>query len=600
METTAILAGLGETPSTASTGDYLVCIEGERSWTVLIPASGELIIGRDPQLGLVLGDSLVSRAHAQILSVPEGLRLMDLGSRHGTTVNGERIVAPRMLRSGDVLGLGESVIVVRQTTRTAHANQVSGVSSFLRRIGEETDRALRYQRELAVVVMRMTARKDAVALVAALVPRLRAIDVIAALGDGAVAILMPEFGDDEVTAALDGAWSGIATLGWSREQLAIGIAVSPFDGVDADTLLGAARSAATLAEGGQRRSARDAVAEMVVSCHRILVADPAMARLYDLTRRLARSTLAVLVLGETGAGKELAAAAVHGFSQRASGPFISVNCAAIPENLAESELFGHTRGAFSGAVAAKVGQLEAAHGGTLFLDEIGELPLSIQAKLLRALESGEIQRVGEISPRTVDIRIVAATNRDLESEVAAGRFRSDLFFRLGAARLILPPLRDRPRDLACLAIRFLDELCRAQERAPLAWSVAAAQALFAHEWPGNIRELRNAVQYAVSAAPDDAVEVETWHLPPPIAHRPRKESASDLTAQPAPHPVLAAGAGFRPIADDVRELERRRMVEALRATGGVQNRAAELIEMPLRTFATKLKRYRIASSDWGG
>jgi two-component system, NtrC family, response regulator AtoC len=255
------------------------------------------------------------------------------------------------------------------------------------------------------------------------------------------------------------------------------------------------------------------VVELEAGGHRIQIADPAMQRLYELARRLARSTLPVLVLGETGAGKELAAAVVHAGSPRAAGPFVSVNCAAIPESLAESELFGHARGAFSGAVVAKGGRLEAAHGGTLFLDEIGELSPSIQAKLLRALESGEVHRVGEVTPRRVDLRLVAATHRDLEADVEAGRFRRDLFFRLGAARLVLPPLRDRPRDLACLAARFLEDECGERR---MSWSVAAAQALFQHGWPGNVRELRHAVQYAVSAAPDDAVEIETWHLPPAI------------------------------------------------------------------------------------
>jgi two-component system, NtrC family, response regulator AtoC len=595
METTAISAQLGDTPGMASAdvGDYLVCIEGDRSYTVRLPAAGELLMGRDPQCGLALTDHLVSRVHAQILPVPEGLRLTDLGSRHGTTINGERISAPRLLRSGDVIGVGESVIVVRRPARATAAHQAAELGTLMRRISEETDRAQRYQRELAVVVMRQVSRKDAAWLMAALLPRLRAIDVVTGFGDGAVAVLMPEVGADEVVAVLEAAFPDLGA-----SDLAIGIAVAPFDGIDGDTLIGAARAAAAAAGAGERKLARDTSVELIAITHRIQIADPTMVRMYELARRLARSQLPVLVQGETGSGKELAAAALHAFSPRSQGPFVSVNCAAIPETLAESELFGHTRGAFSGAVTAKVGQLEAAHGGTLFLDEIGELPLSIQAKLLRALESREIQRVGDVTPRAVDIRIVAATNRQLEVEVEAGRFRSDLFFRLGAARLTLPPLRDRPRDLASLAARFLDDTCREQGRAALAWSVAAAQALFAYGWPGNIRELRNAVQYAVSAAPDDSVEVETWHLPPSII----RPAPRDVSAEPAaapPHPGTAADVRFRPIADEVRDLERRRMVEALRATAGVQNRAADLIEMPLRTFATKLKRYRIVPADWG-
>ncbi len=658
METTAISAELASTPAEGSAvaAGYLVCIEGERSWTVRLPEPGrsgaplELSIGRDPGAAVVLGDPLVSRNHARLLLVPEGLLLVDLDSRHGTTLNGERLAGSRLLRSGDVIGAGDSVIVVRQPVRVAAGPSVVEAGALLGRLGEEADRAQRYQRELAVVVVRPVGQVEhvgqvveAASLMARLAPQLRAIDRVAVLGDSVV-VVMPELGGDEADAVLEALAGGDAAL-W--RGLAVGIAAAPFDGIDGDTLLGGARGAAALAAGGQRRWAREAMTELEAGGHQIQIADPAMLRLYELARRLARSSLPVLVLGETGAGKELAAAVVHAGSPRAAGPFISVNCAAIPESLAESELFGHARGAFSGAVVAKVGKLEAAHGGTLFLDELGELPLSIQAKLLRALESGEICRVGEVAPRQVDLRLVAATHRDLEAEVEAGRFRRDLFFRLGAARLVLPPLRDRPRDVACLAARFLEEEGGARR---LAWSVAAAQALFFHGWPGNVRELRHAVQYAVSSAPDDAVEIETWHLPPVIGRKgwvgsgvggaagsevggrgvgaagevsAAGEMAAGSSSALAPESPSAgaawsvgeeraggagdeagaagaASAAFRPIADEVRALERLRMVEALRATGGVQNRAAELIEMPLRTFATKLKRYRIAASDWSG
>jgi transcriptional regulator with GAF, ATPase, and Fis domain len=364
--------------------------------------------------------------------------------------------------------------------------------------------------------------------------------------------------------------------------------------------------------------ARDTAETITAGPQRILVSDPAMARLYELARRLARSAIPILILGETGSGKELAAATIHAFSARASGPFVSVNCAAIPESLAESELFGHARGAFSGAMTAKPGHLEVASGGTVFLDEIGELPPAIQAKLLRVLESGELMRVGETTARMIDLRIVAATNRDLAREVEAGRFRSDLFFRLGSARLELPPLRERPRDLAVLAAGLLRDACKRLGRPPLELSIGAAVALFHHDWPGNIRELRHVIEYAAAAAQDHAGEVEIWHLPAALAAAARKSrDASRLDpepdapagtpqnrpsprSQPPEAPALAPDGTFRPIADEVRELERARMIAALQATGGVQNRAAALIEMPLRTFVTKVKRYAIAPEEWGG
>jgi DNA-binding NtrC family response regulator len=602
-------------PSGERVSEYLQCIEGERSWTVRLPPAGELVVGRDSDVGLKLGDPLVSRRHVQLLVTPGGLRLTDLGSRHGTLVNGERLAGARSLRSGDVVTIGTTLLVVRKAVRPSGARDVLDPIAFQRRLDEESERAIYYQRELAVVVLRVAEPLDPAKTAAVLASRLRLMDAAASLGEHHVALLLPELPGDE--AALFAGELSPALGG--GDSAAIGVAASPADGIDGDTLLATARAAADCAGPGEIKGAADTVNELTVGDHAAVVADPGMAQLYDLARRLARSTLPVLVLGETGVGKELAAAAIHAFSPRAGGPFVSLNGAAIPEALAESELFGHARGAFSGALAAKQGQLEAASGGTLFLDEVGELPLQVQAKLLRVLETGELTRVGEVAPRRIDVRLVAATNRDLEREITAGRFRRDLYFRLGAARLELPPLRDRPRDLAALCRTLLATTCRRLGRAPLGLSVAAAQALFLHDWPGNVRELRNALEFAAASAPDGAGEIETWHLPPAIGAVVRRgdvsdsteaaaaapgDKAPDATAASEPPPVspVAGDPGSsampRSIAEEVRQLERARMVEALRATGGVQNRAAERIGMPGRTFATKLKRYRITAADW--
>ncbi|TMQ10563.1 MAG: FHA domain-containing protein [Deltaproteobacteria bacterium] len=559
--------------------EQLLCIDGDRSFTVTMPSSGELVIGRGPDAGLAIDDPLVSRAHALLLAVPDGLRLSDLGSRHGTLLNGERLVEPRLLGSGDVIAVGNALLVVRRPIRIDAAPSVTEPPMLVRRLTEELSRIAEYERELSLVVAR-SADHDAGALVAAISGRMRVIDAAAPLGGRFVGVLLPERGSDEA-------------LGFARElaalpgRISVGVATAPHDGIDPDAVLGAARAACAAAEPGAVLRAGDTVEVITAGAQRIMIADPAMARLYELARRLARAAIPILILGETGAGKELAAAAIHAFSARADGPFVSVNCAAIPEALAESELFGHARGAFSGAVAARPGHLEVASGGTPFLDEIGELSPAVQAKLLRALENGELTRVGETAPRTVDLRIVAATNRDLEREVTEGRFRSDLFFRLGSARLELPPLRDRPRDIALLARTVLDDACRRLERPPLALSIGAAVALFRHDWPGNVRELRHVIEYAAASAQDGASEIETPGASP--------DEVRAAVAATTPAPSVD---GFRPIADEVRELERARMIAALRATGGVQNRAAALIEMPLRTFVTKVKRYAITASEW--
>ncbi len=295
-----------------------------------------------------------------------------------------------------------------------------------------------------------------------------------------------------------------------------------------------------------------------------------------------------LVTGETGSGKESAARAVHHFSPRRAGPMVSLNCAAIPEGLVESELFGHEKGAFSGAAATKVGLFEAATGGTLFLDEIGELPLGTQAKLLRALDGAKITRVGAVVERAIDVRIVAATNRDLLAEVKAGRFREDLYFRLGGATVAVPPLRDRPRDLPLLARELLVAARTRMGRDAVGIGGSAMHVLAQHRWPGNVRELKHAMEYA--AAIVDGDEVDVWHLPPAIAGDADDVDVDDGDAATSPRSV----ASFRPIAEELRALERKRMVQALEAARGVQTRAAELLRMPRRTFVAKVKEYELA------
>ncbi len=328
----------------------------------------------------------------------------------------------------------------------------------------------------------------------------------------------------------------------------------------------------------------------------VLLADPAMLQLYDLLRRLAASPLPVLVTGETGTGKENAAFAVHLFSRRSDGPFVSINCAAIPEALVESELFGHERGAFSGAVAAKPGRLEAASGGTLFLDELGELSSAVQAKLLRVLETGRMLPVGATREREVDLRIVAATNRDLEEEIRAGRFRQDLFFRLCAATVVLPPLRERRREIALLAVDFLNSACARAGRTPLRLADATLQLLLSHAWPGNVRELRNLMDYAAVAVLEDELRPE--HLPgrirsperPPTQAPPCTPAAVPPAAAPPP-PRATDASPWPNIADEVAALEKKRIAQALEHSDGNQRRAAALIGMPLRTFVSKIEQY---------
>jgi DNA-binding NtrC family response regulator len=265
-----------------------------------------------------------------------------------------------------------------------------------------------------------------------------------------------------------------------------------------------------------------------------------MQRFLRLARRVVKGDSALLILGETGVGKERLARSIHSESSRASGPFVTVNCGALPESLLESELFGHEEGAFTGAVRARRGYFELAHRGTIFLDEIGEMALHLQVKLLRVLEDKSIRRVGSEKPIEVDVRIMAATNRDLKREMEDHRFRADLYYRLAVVTLTVPPLRERREDIQELASAFLDRIRRQLGRPVMRFHPDAMEALIRHHWPGNVRELINAIERAVLLAPDNEIRVsdfrsgesfadapEAGHAAPPPAERPRFDEYFD-------------------------------------------------------------------------
>ncbi|HET7539853.1 MAG TPA: sigma-54 dependent transcriptional regulator, partial [Polyangiaceae bacterium] len=304
-----------------------------------------------------------------------------------------------------------------------------------------------------------------------------------------------------------------------------------------------------------------------------VVRDPTMLRLYQLARQVAVGTISVLILGETGAGKEVLAHAIHAASNRTGRPFLRLNCAAFNETLVESELFGHERGAFTGAVQAKPGLLETADGGTVFLDELGELSAATQAKLLRVIETREVTRVGGLKPRPIDVRFVSATNKELEQEVSSGRFRQDLYFRLNGVILTLPPLRERVAEIAELAHRFALEVASQLGKPCPRFSSEALAALVSHAWPGNIRELRNTVERAVLLC--DGTSIELRDLPTERMNLARSSASSQL-----PVPVEPSS-------------ERERIVQALRDCAGNQSRAAKLLGISRRTLVTRLKNYAI-------
>ncbi len=312
----------------------------------------------------------------------------------------------------------------------------------------------------------------------------------------------------------------------------------------------------------------------------ILGKSPPMQRLLDQVAQVARTDATVLLQGESGTGKELIARAIHGNSARAEGAFVPVNCAALPETLLESELFGHVKGAFTGAGATRKGLFEEADRGTIFLDEIGDTTPAMQAKLLRVLQDGEIRRVGSNTPLRVDVRVLAATNKSLEELVRAGAFREDLFYRLNVVSLRVPPLRERREDIAELAHRFLH---RTRERLgkPVAeFTREALEVLQRHPWPGNVRELENAVERAVVLCPGDHIRPED--LPPKLLELP------------------AGGGAARTYAGlSLSDVEREHILTTLRDCHGNQAKAAELLRIGRNTLWRKLKEYGVKPSDEG-
>jgi DNA-binding NtrC family response regulator len=316
----------------------------------------------------------------------------------------------------------------------------------------------------------------------------------------------------------------------------------------------------------------------------IIGEDPNLRQVTVSLHRAASTDATVLLEGESGTGKELFARALHVLSPRADGPFVAINCAAIPENLLETELFGYEKGAFTGAATRKLGKFELAHRGTLFLDEIGDLPLSLQAKILRALEEKRFDRVGGTLPLQVDVRIVAATNRNLKAAVAARQFREDLYFRLSVFPITIPPLRDRPGDIPMLARHFIERFSRNLNRKPLMLAPSAIDQLMAYRWRGNVRELQNCIERAVILTEGDTIHARHLNLVPlddrlpPAAGGEEPWSAIDLSG------TLAA-ASRRVLL----EVERIKIVQALKDSSGNAGIAAEILQINYKTMLAKVK-----------
>ena len=558
---------------------FSVLISGDAGTQVFRLARGEVkTLGRASPADWVVSDRSLSRVHARLRWLPEGVQVEDLGSKNGLTLDGERITSTLLRADSVQLRLGH----VRLSVRRHMAGVAPGLDDcerFLTTLDEELLRASTFRRSLSLLMLRTTTRDGYAAAVQRARKELRAVDRVTEYAPGVLLVLAPELGLAE---ALNAArWlvreprflCGVA----SNEQFA-GSACTAL------TLIAAARSAcraaspsrAVVSAEGELCAPQPAQAPVLLS--------PRMIELYELATRSATRETPVLILGETGTGKELIARHIHDVGARRAKPMIALNCGAIPKELVEATLFGHERGAFTGANELRRGVFEEADGGTLFLDEIGELPLHAQAALLRVLETKQLSRVGSVRPLQVDVRVLSATHCDLAAMVEQRSFRADLYHRLNPITLRVPALRERPEEIAALAHRFIAEAQRGEALPTPTLSAAALERLQRYAWPGNVRELRNVIELAVFLRA--GAEITPGDLPEHVR-----------AAQPKAA-TTAALAPKKRFSDQVRNVELELIRDALRRADNNQTQAARLLDMPLRTLVYKIRAYGLRKLDY--
>ncbi|MFN0253106.1 MAG: sigma 54-interacting transcriptional regulator [Kofleriaceae bacterium] len=580
---------LAASPRPTTSGWVLVVLRHGAIEEHALPVGRTLEVGRDEGAAIRINHRSVSRTHARLTVSDAGVEIVDLGSRNGTTVAGRPLGRePQLASDGETVVFGEIACHVMVARRSEYRSELRvEPAEFDRRLAYEGERALRHDQSVsAIAVVFIDTDLDAQQRsLRALAGSIRDLDVYAIRSPERVDVMIVEA--DRAAAHAQAEQIAAAIAGVSRGAR-VGVATFPGDAPSPSLLAQAAEMAALGETNPGVYVAKDAVRVLRFAGLEIIVADRSMHRVFGLLERVAPTDLSVLILGETGTGKEVAAHALHALGPRSGHALVALNCAALPENLLESELFGHERGAFSGAVATKQGLFEQASGGTVFLDEIGEMHPTLQAKLLRVLESKRIRRVGGIDERPVDVRVVSATHRDLERGVARGEFRQDLLFRLRGMQIELPPLRERPRELVLLAARFLADGARAAKRGPISIGHEAAEVLAGYAWPGNIRELRHAMSVA-------AVMVEGDELV--VADLPETVRGAKPVGPPAEGIERAdVDLAELPLDEAVRAYERMRIQRALDA-GGNQSAAARLLGIPRKTLVSKLKALGMRRED---
>ena len=586
---------------------------------VELPKDRPITIGRGSDADISIDEASLSKHHARFEASGPRVRVLDLGSTNGTWA-ADRRVEEASLTAGDRVALGSVVVVVQaRPGREPGVRRVTGHDAFRVLVEDEIARSRQFGRSFTLLLLRCAAPRPtpAYAYATAVSEKLEPSDKMALFSPDTLEVLLPEVGGAQVAERV------AAILKAAEEQLVslrVGAATYPAAATNIEALFDAARAAqrsATAMEPLRQAptAALPATPPVRPGASELVFCSPAIQSFLEDVERVARTRHSVILFGETGAGKEVIARRLHDASPRKKKPFLALNCGALPADLVEATLFGHERGAFTSATARRDGYFQAADGGTLLLDEIGELPLTAQAALLRVLEGKRVTRVGDTAETPVDVRVIAATHRDLESMCARGEFRSDLYYRLSSITLTIPPLRDRPEDIEALADKFLREAAAeaasdqgSSDQGPAARGIDhEVLTLFRrYPWPGNVRELRNVIVRGVALArgptlgardlPDRIQQLSKRATDPPPASLP--DDAAPAAAPPPPptpsSPPASAGTlapgdpGVGTYKDRLLAFEQSVFIDALRRTGGNQTAAAKLLDVSTRTMVRKI------------
>ena len=524
-----------------------------------------IVVGRTAPSDVEIEDPGLSRQHARFTWDDQGIWVEDLKSTNGTKKNGEPVTRAR-IAPGDEIAVGPVMVSVHIVSSIdQELRGFDGHDRFVAALAEEITRARTFERPLTLMLVRSAGAKDGHVnrWASRLRSQLRPVDRVGLYGPAAVLVSLPE-------TSAEAAQPLAAALAGGDPPLTCRTVTFPTDGSSVDELIAELRAA--------RRTTREP--KDTVETSAILAKNAAMKQVMATVKRVAGSTIAVLINGETGTGKEVIARAIHEAGPRKKHPLRSINCAAIPGQLIESVLFGHEKGAYTGADTSARGLFEQADGGTVLLDEIGELAPPAQAALLRVLETKMVTRVGGDRELEVDVRVIAATHRDLEAMVEAGRFRQDLLYRLNSITLQIPPLRERTDEIRPLAERFLKDACKQAGTPSKSIDDEAMAALERYAWPGNVRELKNVIERAVVLAEGNKI------TPAELTEKIRGSAKAPAVASAE----IQMPSDYR---EHLRKYEADLILRALHKHGGNQTEAAKALGLPLRTLVHKIQTYGI-------